>query len=593
VNIHVPSLPKKWVLTQTMIEDFWIDPVLGARVLMGEEMDEFQKARARIYWWVPRVMDSSGFSSFKTRTAFVVQNLRLLIMPERVAGVYYQNFSVGQNTFWAYYDHFQGKSEIFRKHIGRMDLDMAESKKGTLKGPSCWQCYYRNGSKLMLPAPGFIRDAANQASIRLNDIVVDEFTKIEASGSTGIDDQLIGRCTRETYNRDHPVHRNHQLFTATAEDTCHPAYARYNVFRRAVDHGDPDYAILTYSFKDMSDQPCYNGKSFKKSFRETHVIKDMKLKFSRQKYLQEGLGIWSKNGRGWYSGESMEKCLELGKKLGYEPLVRRSDDPDKSDHVRYFMGVDPSKGDGKKSADGAMVVLRAAPKCEQPSDSVADWDLRYVWAYKVRNADVGQWSGLMHQKEKHFGLSGICMDHGGGGIWIRPELGKKKQIIHDVPVECVPIVTMDDTTVTHGNYILVMFNRSDDCIRRKWDSLKGEDNLIDAAHCELKETIDNGAIAFPKPFGEILPDVRNKWSEEKQWANRLLDLTRHQLESISVLTTTEGTYLLTRNMAHQFEGKGKKDFAYAAVHAYTRFLIWLQHSQDEYELSGNDVVQCY
>lgn len=566
-----------------MIEDFIVDPVLGARVIFGEVMDEFQKVRLKTYWWVPRVIDSSGFSSFKTRTLFIYQNLRCLLIPDHVAGVYYQNFNVGQKSFWGYYDLFKRRSAIFRVQIGQMAADMSETEgKGTTKGPSCWNCYYKNASHIMLPAPGFLTDARNQASIRLNDLDVDEYTKIDATGSTGIDDQLLGRCTRETFNQNHPFWCNHQIFTATAEDTMHPAYERYATFLKEAKRGNPDYAVISFNFKDMSDLPSYSGKSFRAALREVKVLKDMKAKHSKSKFLQEGLGIWSRNGRRWYDSECIDKCVELGRKRDLVPLINRREYKGDGEKVRYFLGVDPAKGDGKKSDDGALVCLRAEPLVEEAGDNLADWKLDYVWAYKVRKADASQWSALVHLKEKHFQFSGICMDHGGGGIWIKPELAKAKQIIHDVAVKVLPIVTPDDTSVIHGNYCLIMFNRGDESICRKWDSLKGEDNLIDAAHCEMHEAIEHTAFAFPRPFNEWPKEETDKWPEEKVWANKLLDLTRKQLASIAVLTDDQGNYVFTKNNAHQFEAKGRKDFAYAAIHAFVRFLVWLKFSELDY-----------
>jgi hypothetical protein len=535
------------------------------------------------------VIDSSGFSSAKTRTFFIAFNLRCILIPDHVAGVYYQNFNVGQRSFWAYYDTFKRRSPLFRAQLGRMAADLSEVEgKGQVKGPSCFNAYFKNSSHLMLPAPGFLTDSKSQASIRLNDLGVDEWTKIDATGSTGIDDQLIGRCTRESFNQHHPFWCNHHLFLATAEDTMHPGFQRYAQFESKARKGNPDYSVFSFSYKDYSDRICYSGKSFKETLREVKVLQDMKLRHSKSKFLQEGLGIWSKNGKRWYDAECLDRCVEIGRERKLEPMISRRDDKNPGEKVHFFLGADPAKGDGKKSDDGALVLLRAEPIVDEPGNDPRDYKLDYVWAYKVRKADATQWSGLMHRKNQQFGFSGICMDHGGGGLWIKPEIAKDRQIINDTQVKVVPIVTQDDTTVVVGNYCLVMFSRGDELIKKKWESLRGDDNLIDVAHCEMKELIDHCGVGFPPPWGSVCRQFENIWPEEKIWANILLDLTRSQLASISAQTDQVGNFVFTRNNAHQFEAKGKKDFAYAAIHAFVRFLVWLNSSDADYSPREED-----
>jgi hypothetical protein len=591
-DIHVPSTPKHLVITQTMIEDFIIDPVMGVEILFNEKLDEFQKVRLIQYVHVPRVMDSSGFSSFKTATFWMAINLRALLIGDHVSGIYYQNFNVGQKSFWSYYDRVMRKSALFRAQVGRMAADMSEKEgKGTTKGASCWNCYYKNAGHGMLPAPGFLTDAASQASIRFNDLGIDEWTKIDATGSTGIDDQLIGRSTRESFNQHHPFWCNHHMFLATAEDTMHPAHDRYKTYMREVNAGNPDYSVFSFSFKDISDRPYTGGKTFKQALRNEKVLADMKKKHTKSKYQQEVLGLWSKNGRRWYDPDALEECVALGKRRGLLPLTARSQDQHDSEEVRYFLGGDPSKGDRAKADDGALVALRVEPRIKEPTDSLTDWKMDFVWAYKVRKADSTQWASLIHLKDRHFKWTGICLDHGGGGQWIRPELAKSKQIIDDQETHVVPICTPDDYSVNVGNHCLIMFSHGDPSIKKKWETLKGADNLIDNAHCEMREIVDHANIGFPERFQDRPKEETNTWSDEKVWANRLLDLVRAQLGSISVAVDDKGDLIYTRNNAHQFQAKGRrKDFAYAAIHAVVRFLVWLKLSDDDYEVSAEDAA---
>lgn len=260
VNILTPSVPKRHKITDTMIEDFLIDPVLGVTVLFGEKLDAFQGCRLKICWWVPRVMDSSGFSSAKTKNVWMVSNLRCLLMSDRVGLIAYPVFEQGKQSYWKYFAEVAGRSPIYRANIGKprvygLDGKSEEMGKATLKGPSCWTMDYKNGSQIMMPAVGFMQDARTMASLRINDLYPDEHTKAEAHGSTGIDDQLVQRATRACYNQHHPLWRNHHLFSATAEDTMHPSYDRYKSYLDEVTKGNPDYALISYSYKDYSDLP--------------------------------------------------------------------------------------------------------------------------------------------------------------------------------------------------------------------------------------------------------------------------------------------------------------------------------------------------
>jgi hypothetical protein len=49
-------------------------------------------------------------------------------------------------------------------------------------------------------------------------------------------------------------------------------------------------------------------------------------------------------------------------------------------------GIDPAPAQGKKSDDGAIVILRARPRpgIETPGENVSDWLPEFVWAYRLR-----------------------------------------------------------------------------------------------------------------------------------------------------------------------------------------------------------------
>ncbi len=590
LNIHISSTPRHLKISQSMVEDFLIDPVLGATVLFKERLDEFQKARLKLCWWVPRVMDSSGFSSAKTKNLWILSNLRCLLMEDHWGYVYYQVFNTGQKAYWPYFTEVAARSPIFRAHLGNFDLGAAkDGGKATNKGQSSWACYYKNGSKIEMPAGSFSQDSKSQAGLRTNDLYIDEWTKIEAIGSEGIDEQLIQRATRKCFNQNHPLWCNHQLFLATAEDTMHPAYDRYLTFLEEVRRGNPDYALLSYSFKDYSDLPFDSQRSFKQIFREEKVLKDMKKNRSTSGYLQEGLGIWSKNGKGWYNHDVVEGCRRVGRERGIKPMVSVIDDPLYSDakgkaKVHFFLGVDPARADQKKADDGALVALRAEPRVANPGKELTNWKLDFVWAYKVRKAKVNQWSAIIHRKNLDFLLSGIEMDSQGGGQWIRPELAMDKQRIRDTDVKVRPIGCIEDegTMSITSQFILSMFKITDAKIHKMWGhmNMRHPDNLNDTSHQEFLEALSHGVVGFPEKLSKRPKKEIEGWSQERVHANQMLDLMAFQLTKIAVQTNNDGTTFFSNNGARRFSSKGRKDFAYAGMYAFVAFLAWLKNADD-------------
>lgn len=601
LNILTPAIARRWVITEGMIQDFIEDPVLGVKVMFGEDMDVYQRVRMKLFWTVPRVIDSSGLSSAKTKCLWWVSNLRCLLISDHVAGVYYQTFSQGQGTYWKYYAEAARRSPIFRHHLGVMNAENTETKgKAQVRGPSCWTCSYKNASMVMMPAPGFLQDSKSQASIRLNDLYIDEWTKIESTGTEGIDQQLIGRATRACFNQHHRFWCNKHIFLGTAEDSMHPAAERYNNFNKQIAAGSPDYATPSFSFKDYSDRimPKTGGLTYKEKLREVKVMRDMKINKSKAGYLQEALGVWQKNGKVLYNGEFFDTAYDTGQQRGTRVLCHKDEDwspPAKRNEIRWFLGADPAKADQAKADDGALVVLRAEPKVPQPVN-VFDWKLDFVWAYKVRKADGPQWSGIIHRKDKAFNFDQIEMDPGGGGNWIRPELRKAKQIIQDQEVTVTPIGCKEDEAdmPVFGKLTLSMFKLKDAQIEAMWGhmQLKGTDALTDVAHQEFCDAWEKGYFGLPPKVKTLPREEVAGWTDERRWAALLLEVMVKQLQSINVQTNPDGSTYRSKNQARSFSAKGRKDFAYAAMFAYVAFLVWFKSNADDFKVNPEDEEMC-
>src|SRR5438552_2958561 len=119
MDIHLTSIAPHLRITQTMVEDFLIDPVLGAKVIMGIDLDWFQAARLRTYWWVPNVIDHSGVSTGKSFAGvWLAMNLRAALMEGQTLGAYYQTFQAGKEIFWQNYTKI--RHPIFMAQLGRI-----------------------------------------------------------------------------------------------------------------------------------------------------------------------------------------------------------------------------------------------------------------------------------------------------------------------------------------------------------------------------------------------------------------------------------------------------------------------------------------
>ncbi len=336
MNILVPSTPGRLRITATMMDDFLIDPLLGAKVIMNTELDAFQASRLRTYWWVPNVIDSSGVGTGKTSVGiFIFLNLRCCLIPDQHCAIYYQTFEAGKRNFWKHYrdPRFQ-RATIFQAQLGKVDLQGESDGKANSKGASCYYQYFKDDGVIMMPAPDWLKDAESHAGTDLNIAAIDEWTKStnigakdsrDAKGNDGINKQILSRVRRGCYNQHHPIWCNRRLFMASAESPSHPAYQRYRQFEQQVRRGNPKFALLSYSYKDWSNRKCWTGKTFKEQLRDEGTYEALKVQLTRAEFKRQALGIWAKETKGWYSEEALVRCVDLGQRLGLDPITAISE----------------------------------------------------------------------------------------------------------------------------------------------------------------------------------------------------------------------------------------------------------------------------
>jgi hypothetical protein len=329
MNIHVPSVPGRLVLTEGMLTDFLLNPVLAARIAFPDlELDAFQRARLKLEWIVPVFEDCSGVSTAKTLVAdWVFANLRALLIVNgsngQHVGVYFPNFQSGKESFWEYYSKEWCSSAFFRAQLGQKAVEESTEAESRKKQPSVYVQHFKNGSTVKMPAPSAARDAATQKSLRFNTLIVEEVSEWDVLGD-GVDKELIPRCSAESWNPAHPVWGNHFKFLYHAEAQQHPSYKRHHEVANEVRKGNPNYGTAAWSYKDYSKRKRKDGSTFDR-LRES-AEKSMHLTsrvLSDADRLSTHFGLWAKQGVGWFTQDLLDAATARGVKSGAIPALNR------------------------------------------------------------------------------------------------------------------------------------------------------------------------------------------------------------------------------------------------------------------------------
>lgn len=626
VSDGISRVPKHYRITPMMATEFIHDPVMGIYVIFGVKLDIFQAYATRLTWFIPNVLDSSGFGTGKSFRIWLVTNLRAMLIEGHQIVIYYQTFESMKGIYWKEYQNFGSRrAPIFDAQLGRFNNDGDEDGKDNTRGAACYKQAFKNDACIYGPAPNWLQGAKGQAGLTFGMGVVDEHTKVETMTPKGtkltgeggnliggIDQQIIGRIRQPGFNQHHMFWGSHIVFTATAESTQHPAYQRVKQFQREIDNGNPNYALITSCFKDFSNVRMEHdiriedgrlksrkGKPFREVVPNWNIIKMIKTR-SRAHFQREALGIWARDTKGFYSEDALDRCVQAGIAAGTEVECGRT----ATGEARYFLGVDPAPAQSSSADDGGKSVLRLRPKPglgRPPTGVRGDWLFEFVWSYRVRGQRprpgqedeifyaqrAGEWSGLIHKKHQHFKLDGILMDPLGGGQQIWPELNKARQLIDGMERQCTPIATVGDSSVGNAHFILALFLK--EYLEPIWPAMApGVDGLLTAAHTAFQDAVQHGEILYPKPFNDRPASETQLWVPEKKWALKTLDTGRQQLIDVSVATRDDGSYDLTRNGCFRFSAVGKKDLAYSQLYAFIRALLWLHQQFDEFALGQGD-----
>lgn len=549
---------------QSHLEAFLLDPVLAAYSIMSAELDVFQQARLRFYWWTPVTVDSSGVSTGKTIDHFIFSNLRCILLSDHVAGSYFPNFQTAKDEFWPYFDRFIETAPVFR---AQFKID--HNKIGEHKYPGAWMMDYKNRSRFIMPAPSFMTDAQTQASRRFNTLVVDDWLRAEDMGE-GISKQLVDRTTRATFNKNHPIWSNHQKFLGHAEGPNHKGYVRYRGYRRAILDGSQRHSTISFSYRDWTEK-------FAKKYREDNVIADSKRVLTQSGFERQYEGIWTRDGANYYPETVMYRSCRAHLSPYFGRLYSNE-----INSLGFDIAQSTSiKADWTSAVVHRIVEINAELEKECLSKRIPvppvtftldgrKYNRSFPFAHRLKNADVEAISGLIYLFHRVFAFSRVTLDPRGGGLFLYEQLKKQEQMIEGTRQTVTPMCTVFEPLQIDKQPIVSFFQRGGELDKPVASQfLIAEEGFIEWWHKQFRQSWEASEHEWPMPIQDRSPKEVKQWTKEQLWAGRLLDAGFTEISSVRTLTDSDGvTPLTSKRGFRMFEAKGKKDIAYASLYAF-------------------------
>ena len=565
-------------LDRKLIEQLLFDPVMAAEVLMGWHLDTFQRVRLRQYWYIPQLVDSSGVSSGKTAVNFVYVNLRCMLLPRHVAGVYLPNFQVGKDEFWQMFYDTMDRSAMFRSQLVTNRGVLGEK-----KSPGTWSMHYKNGSRLLLPAPGFMADSKYSASRNFNTLMIDEWLRALEMGD-GVEKQLVDRARRANWNKRHRIWGNHLKFLGHAETPSHKGHRRMIQYKRAIVDGSAWHGLISYCYKDWTPEMA-------EKHMQDEIIAERKRVLTRDQFRRQWLGLWSSDGDGYYPEVFLRRCCRMDLK----PQVARERPED-----FYFFGFDTAPGKGVKSDYSAISVLRARQVATRGEATMefggAYWHVAFVYSHAMRGRSAKQLTSWFYQLHHAFGFVRGCMDPGGGGTWVYGEMQDPPPLVIEGKadtLEVTPVCDRNDPLQMQKQSIVIWYKRGselDTIIAPAYRT--GDDGLLDASHRMYQEAWVGEQVLIPADIDSRPPAETAQWTPQEIAAGKGLERMRTEMQNIRVKVDKDGTKLNSRKGFTMFESARKKDAAYTGLYAYMSFRVWLAENWMDGEGMGDGLVAC-
>lgn len=565
------------------------DPVMAAKVLLGSEMDVFQRARFRYWWFTPTVMDHSGVSVGKSELMCDLAFLRLMLLPAaadkkpRIVTAYYPSQGTAEEVLLPKIEERLSRSNLFYRQVRRQ-----HGGKYYVTKKNVIIIQMRDGGWLEIPAGDFMKDSQNQASKRFNDLLADEVSKMDMLGQ-GVSKELLQRNTRECFNPNHPVHANKTLFLAHAEAPEHPYHNRYQGLRRKILRGSQDHVTLTSSYRD------FRGEFFKRYGQDaTKKAKEQYLTdLDEAEHAQVWEGLWKRGVKGLYS-ESMRSAII---RRDLRPHLRRAD-PD----TLYGLGGDSSSGVAITNDWNAYVVTAATkvPAVPGPDPGymrIGDtlWFVRPALAvFLPPGADVDQKAGLVHYLHLLFNFCNITLDNRGGGSEVAMKLRESRQLVNNEWLQvrglCRPAEAFEWPL---ADPIVSVYDRGEPLFKPWFGERFVKDNTgpVDYAHREMRAAMRRGEIAWTPLVKDLTPAEQSAMSPEEFNAIADLDRVLSEFGNIGVKVDKNGAPIQSEAGFQKYTHTRKKDGAMAELYSFLglRARIMKLYGQGRQEQSGDCV----
>lgn len=540
----------------TILRKLLSDPVMAAKVLLGWDLDDFQAAALRIDWWVPETIDSSGISTGKTLRVFILVCLRCLLIPDHVAAVYFPNWQVGKDEFWPYFERTMEKSLFFRHQ-----LKLNRKREGEHKDQGAWWMEFKNRSRIIMPAPNFMKDSETQAGRRFNTLVVDDWLRSLDMGD-GLDKQLLDRVTRPCFNQDHPVWKNHVHLKGHAERPSHRGFQRVKDYLELMREGSGAHFVYSFCYKDIS-------LPWRKMLLEKTRLKT-ELKSKSDSFMRRWLGIWTRDGATYYA----EVLIDARRTNRVRPLTKRVAPLDV-----HILGVDFAPGQSRKADWCAFVAARLAlaglppwnlPVTRRDKEGIG-WNVSFPFAAFLRNKSPRDLSGYLHKLHQAFGFSLMVLDPQGGGQLVYKEMKEREQKFEGQRFTATPLMTRDEPNTVIGHPIVRFFKPThfNDVAGVGDAFLETVDGLIAGFHYRFAEAFMLEEFELPLELTDWPASETQLWTPEIVQVQGDIDLCLKQLSRVDQILGEDGNPLVTKRGGFaMFDAPGKKDGAYAGFYCH-------------------------
>jgi hypothetical protein len=550
-----------------MIDDLVHNPTLALRVILGDaairEMPPHERIRFKIAWVSAFTLDTSGFSTAKTFSIAALAALRLILLdPGRVQGVASKTFGQGQlvGEMW---DQWLELSPVFASQIkrryktsgagGLYDFDHAATG---------WVLRARNGSVARIIPPGLMKGADRMASERFSDGYFDEIHKWP--DDMAIEKTMVARTTKPVHDPRHPIYQNHVWLSSTAEFKYKQCYQRVLRYMANMAAGNTDYAFMTFNFRDVPDKPEFHA------LVNLKALKELEDALPASVFACEGLGEWVDDSEGFYKSSEIDAL----RRLDVQECEKR-----RWDTEIFVCGIDVAHGGAKGGGDdSSLQVIRHHKGITS-----------HAWAEEMHGVRLEQISARVHELNQRYHFNLLCMDPGGGGLFLRDYLVNDKQLIAGAETEVLPIATVEDERVVEAQRNLVLFARGTPEISNAETGAFGktysDSGLVNRMHYAFLNTVEKQLFCIPVDLRYESPEAITRLAKQTRLrlCREVMDRTYTELVGIETEKDASGTPKRDAfGMLRFVASHGKKDRAYALLYAWVAMMIiWKQIEFDK------------